>query len=656
MQKYLTLLLIFSVVLGTPIFAGLTQDIASKQNQVNQLQSQYNTLNNEAGTLQGQADTLKTTRDQAETAKNNAQGVLNQKQSAYDAALAAYAADQSQANKTARDNAKDARDDAQDDYNDAVSAFNQANNNYNNKQEDADAKKADAAAKKVDLDKAKGELAALQALLNSEPFKFLDKFEDFVDANPAFDEDVNQVRNSIEADANRYANFDASQQNVQATYSGNSTNYFNKADEKFDAMQGVFAANSNKAGIDNVKEDYEEQMGEFFKYYAKDMVDKPVDPATGQPKYSFDGYMQDFSDLNTSFEGDIANLGFDAGNEVNNDDRVIDPRNALDKTVEAMTAGAVKIDLGWVGVGNWASSNLGTNIYDVIKNIQQGKLYNDNTLKDNTKWFTDSWQSMENAQMDIPVQNTAAAYGGMGANTSYVVNAYGQLVTDSNELNQYKNDLGEENESLSTYYRNERFNNRSYGYAYQNGTANVAAVTVGKKKYVLQHTVFTSPIVLDMDGDGRLEASSGEWKPMPDRKIGTSRVVEFDLNGDGFLELVEWVGANDGLLVQYTEGEINGHNLFGEAGGWVTGYEKMMLFDANKDMVLSGAELSTLSVWQDKNGNAQVDQGEITTLKEAGIESLNITHNNLQSSFTQNGAQKTMWDWYPVTLQVKRSE
>lgn len=615
MQKYLTLLLIFSVAFASPLFAGLVEDIEAQQKKVNALQTEYNNLDAAAKGYEDQTAGLKSTMDAAKkTYDETPAEPKNEKQA-------------------------------------AEKAWTDAKGAYDQNVTDATSKRSEANNKKAEWDAAKNELSKLTALLSSEPFKFLDEFDKFAAANSKF-EDATAAHNDIETEANAYAALET-KPTIQTDMVGKAGDYFAKVDTKFDEMQAYFTASGKTGkGIEDIQDNYRDQMGDFFKYYVKDMVTQPKDPDTGELKYHFDDYMTDLEQVNESFKVDVNNLSEVADGEES--PRIIDPREALDKTVSPMGSGAVKVELGWAGVSNWASSNLGNTLYDVVKNMD--KINGDQGLKDNAKWFSDSWQSLESAQMDIPVKEVAAAYGGMGSNTSYVVNAYGQLVTDATELEQYKSDLGAAGENLATYYRNERFNNRSYGYQYQNGTANVAAVTVGKKKYVLQHTVFTSPIVLDMDGDNRLEASNGEWKPSAERKMLNSRVVEFDLNGDGFLELVEWVGANDGLLVQYTEGEISGLNLFGEAGGWITGYEKMMLFDANKDMVLNGAELSTLSVWQDKNGDAQVSEGELMSLKDAGIESLNINHSQLQSSFTQNGQQKTMWDWYPVTLEVKRSE
>lgn len=166
----------------------------------------------------------------------------------------------------------------------------------------------------------------------------------------------------------------------------------------------------------------------------------------------------------------------------------------------------------------------------------------------------------------------------------------------------------------------------------------------------------TTPLVLDMDGDGKLEASQGEWLPHGLTKNG--KLVDFDINGDGFDELVEWVGANDGVLLVYNKNEkVNGSNMFGTIGVQFTnGYEKLSTLDKNKDNKLEGEELKSLSVWQDRNGNAIVDAGEVTSVQELGITQMQTTHNNLVSSFVQNGKTKTMWDWNPVTIMAKKKK
>jgi hypothetical protein len=206
-----------------------------------------------------------------------------------------------------------------------------------------------------------------------------------------------------------------------------------------------------------------------------------------------------------------------------------------------------------------------------------------------------------------------------------------------------------------------RYNNRCYGYRYNDGgvwggpgvTNTTIQLTMAGKTYELTQNVFVSPIVLDMDGDNKLEASHGEWLP---HGFTNCKVVEFDMNGDGFADLTEWIGPNDGLLLtNYTGGtEVDAHQLFGDADGFREGYEKLSALDSNKDGVLAGDELKSLSVWQDKNSNGQADTGEVRSVSELGITEIRTSHERLVSSFVQNGATKTMWDWYPVVFEVKR--
>jgi len=161
-----------------------------------------------------------------------------------------------------------------------------------------------------------------------------------------------------------------------------------------------------------------------------------------------------------------------------------------------------------------------------------------------------------------------------------------------------------------------------------------------------------------MDGDGKLQASRGKHLP---HDYKGSKVVEFDMNGDGFIDITEWVGPNDGLLIAYNPRKaLNANQLFGNAGGFVDGFEKLSLYDKNNDKVISGEELKNLSIWQDKNGNAKVDKGEITSVSKLGIISISLNHRLYVSHFIQlkNGkkTKKRMWDWYPTIFYVKRKK
>ncbi|BBM84049.1 hypothetical protein [Candidatus Uabimicrobium amorphum] len=227
-------------------------------------------------------------------------------------------------------------------------------------------------------------------------------------------------------------------------------------------------------------------------------------------------------------------------------------------------------------------------------------------------------------------------------------NALGQETTNTDPGAVYDDYEGENTDTIAV------FAGRNTAAAQGYSTNEELLMTITTPEGVFEVNAFgvSTPIVLDMDGDKRLQASAGQWLPHKSIEKDTRRA--FDINGDGFPEVIEWVGPNDGLLVQYDGGEINGNHLFGDAGGFKHGFEKLSLLDKNNDGVLTGAELETLSVWQDKNSNAKVDSGEVQTLEELNITSIGVKHRMFTASFTQNGESKMLWDWHPATHTVKK--
>ncbi len=124
------------------------------------------------------------------------------------------------------------------------------------------------------------------------------------------------------------------------------------------------------------------------------------------------------------------------------------------------------------------------------------------------------------------------------------------------------------------------------------------------------------PLVLDLDGDG-LELTAR-----------TSQSPLFDLDGDGFAEQTGWVQSDDGLLVHdiNANGEIDDiTELFGSPT--TSGFDELAVHDLNADGLIdvNDAIFTDLRVWQDLNQNAKVDAGELSTLTEAGIESISLT-------------------------------
>lgn len=146
------------------------------------------------------------------------------------------------------------------------------------------------------------------------------------------------------------------------------------------------------------------------------------------------------------------------------------------------------------------------------------------------------------------------------------------------------------------------------------------------ENFYLRHT----PVALDLNGDGQInvtgDSTSFEYAGE------TGKTVEFDINGDGKADKIEWLdGSGDGLLVDNRDGnaatDMSGARLFGDQGGaFANGYEKLAMLDANGDNQLTGAELEGLSVWID-NGDAVVQDGELRSVQDLGINSIATNFN-----------------------------
>jgi Ca2+-binding RTX toxin-like protein len=133
-----------------------------------------------------------------------------------------------------------------------------------------------------------------------------------------------------------------------------------------------------------------------------------------------------------------------------------------------------------------------------------------------------------------------------------------------------------------------------------------------------------SPIILDLDGTGI-------------NTVGFDSDVYFDHDGNGFAQLTGWVGANDGLLVWDRDGNgviDNGGELFGDntvlTNGLtaVNGFAALAEHDSNGDGIIDANDAiwAELRVWRDVSQDGVTREGELVTLDELGITSINLAY------------------------------
>jgi hypothetical protein len=164
-----------------------------------------------------------------------------------------------------------------------------------------------------------------------------------------------------------------------------------------------------------------------------------------------------------------------------------------------------------------------------------------------------------------------------------------------------------------------------------------------------------TPLLLDLNGDGI-------------HTVGLSAGVVFDINANGTLHRTGWGDGTDGFLVLDLNGDgvINdGRELFGSGTRLpngtqaADGYAALAQYDANHDGVIDAndAVFAKLKVWVDADTDGTTDAGELKTLAELGIASLNLNALNakgnengnsviLQSSWKDvNGVSHSLADW-----------
>ncbi|WP_198555753.1 calcium-binding protein [Rahnella sp. AA] len=144
----------------------------------------------------------------------------------------------------------------------------------------------------------------------------------------------------------------------------------------------------------------------------------------------------------------------------------------------------------------------------------------------------------------------------------------------------------------------------------------------------------TSPIILDLDGDGV-------------ETISLSDGVYFDHDNNSFAEKTGWVGKDDGLLVLDINhdgnidsgSELFGNNTYLKDGTLAkNGYLALQELDDDHNGKIDSADAiwQQLNIWQDKNSNGKVDTGELLSLRELKVDSISTSYTT-SSAVDKNG-------------------
>jgi len=127
------------------------------------------------------------------------------------------------------------------------------------------------------------------------------------------------------------------------------------------------------------------------------------------------------------------------------------------------------------------------------------------------------------------------------------------------------------------------------------------------------------PIVIDLNKDGL-------------HLTQLNPALNFDHDSNGFKEATGWISNDDAFLTYDKNGNgiiDDGSEMFGETNA-ANGFEALKKFDDNKDGKIdeNDAIWQKLSLWRDINSDAKTDEGELISIKDTDIKSIDLNYNN----------------------------
>jgi hypothetical protein len=159
--------------------------------------------------------------------------------------------------------------------------------------------------------------------------------------------------------------------------------------------------------------------------------------------------------------------------------------------------------------------------------------------------------------------------------------------------------------------------------AWANGLDASLSNLVSRKIIVVDYTVRSTPLVLDLNGDGV-------------RTTSMDQGVAFDIQGTGQLSKTGWTDGHDGLLALdlNQDGAINNSTeLFGSSTRLADGsqapdgFVALSQYDINQDGVIDAqdAVFTSLKIWVDGNVDGVSSANELYSLMDLDVQSINLT-------------------------------